>query len=183
MERIPDVNQAELDELIAQQQASANSEIWGDHDLNDRIDAQGFETTNPDGTILADRRTRPVITYYLSDNNSWQPSRLKQYDHVQLLGAIPVVVAMPARGRQSFLGYAPEWYGAQLMTLEASTITDRAPVNEDEEPMPINAPLPAPPPEGAVTITTTIAASQHAATLTTTIDDDGIHTDVEGGGT
>ena len=130
MERIPDVNQAELDELIAQQQASANSEIWGDHDLNDRIDAQGFETQNPDG-ILADRRTRPVITYYQSDNQSWQPSRLKQYDHVKLLGAIPVVVAMPARGRGSFLGYAPEWYGAQLMTLEASTITDRAPLDPE----------------------------------------------------
>ena len=181
MERIEGIDQEELDSLIAAEQASANSEMWGDHDLNDRIDADGFETQNPDG-ILADRRTRPVITYYRSDDQSWQPSRLKQYDHVQIVGAIEVVVAMPARGRESFLAYRQEYYGASLVTLESSTITDRAPVNEGEEAMPINAPLPGePPPEGDVTITTTIASGQNAATLTTTIDDDGIHTDVEGG--
>lgn len=177
MERIADIDMDELNSLIAAEQASANSEMWGDHDLNERIDQDGFETENPDG-ILADRRTRPVITYYQSDNGSWQPSRLKQFDHVQLVGAIAVVVAMPARNRQSFLAYRQEYYGASLVTIESSTITDRAPVNEGEEPMPINAPLPVPPAEGDVTITTTIAAHQQAATLTTTINEEGIHTDI-----
>lgn len=184
MERIPDVNQAELDQLIATEQANAQSDLWGDDDLTDKIDAQGFDTQNPLG-IFVDRRIRANVAYFQAPNGSWQPTVLKQYDHVMLLGIAPVVVAMPARGRQCFLAYAPEYYGQQLVTLEWQSITDRAPVNEAEQPMPINV-LPPPqselPPEGTVTIATTIASHDDSATLTTTINDAGIHTTNTGGG-
>lgn len=182
MERIPGVDMVELDQLIATEQANAQSELWGDDDLTDKIDAQGFETQNPLG-IFVDRRIRANVAYFQAPDGSWQPTVLKQYDHVMLLGIAPVVVAMPARGRGCFLAYAPEYYGQQLVTLEWQSITDRAPADENEAPMPINVlpPSSEPPPEGTVTITTTIASHDDSATLTTTIDDAGIHTTDEGG--
>lgn len=137
MDRIADVNMIELDELIAREQTNAQSAMWGDHDLTARIDAQGFDTENPLGT-LADKRMRTVVAYYAAPNGSWQPTLLKQYDHVMMLGIAPCVVAMPARGREFFLGYAPEYYGPTLVTLKWDIITDRAPDNPQEPAMPIN---------------------------------------------
>lgn len=177
MERIENVNEEELNTLIEKEQANAQSEMWGDGDLTARIDAQGFETTNPTG-ILCDRRMREVIAYYQDPSSAWLPTRLKANDHVMLIGAVAAVVAMPARGRDSILVYAPETYGPQLVTITSSSVTDRAPLDPEEDPMPINAPWPLTAPEGDVTITTTIASQEHGATLTTTIDEEGIHTHV-----
>lgn len=181
MDRIPDVNQEELDGLIATETAYANSAMWGDNDLNEKIDEQGFPTENPAG-ILVDRRTRPNVAYYLADNGSWQPGRLKYNDHVEIVGAFKGVVAMAARNREWFLIYAPDVYGTNLVAIDTHSVTDRAPADEGEEPMPINAPLPAPepPPEGTVLITTTLTSHDQTATITTTIDGEGIHTEVDG---
>jgi hypothetical protein len=142
MDRIPDVDQVELDALIAQEMANATSAEWGDSDLTEQIDVYGFPTVNPRG-VYCDRRTRAHIAYYHAEDGSFQPSRLKQYDHVAMGSPEAVaVVAMPARGRQYFLAYAPAYYGAQLVTLPWTLVSDRAPVNPAEEPMPINVPPP-----------------------------------------
>lgn len=175
MERIPDVNMEELNDLIATEQANAQSALWGDDDLTARIDAQGFDTENPLGTY-ADKRMRSVVAYFSAPDGSWQPTALKQYDHVMMLGIAPCVVAMPARGRDYFLGYAPIYYGAQLMTLKWDIITDRAPEDAEEDPMPINA-LPPTPPETPEEGEVRITIASHAASVTATIDDEGtIHT-------
>jgi hypothetical protein len=149
MDRIADVDMVELDALIATELANAQSAQWGDGDLTARIDDDGFDTSNPDEGTLADPRTRAVVAYYAADNGSWQPTRLKVYDHVMMLGIAPCVVAGPARGREYFLAYAPEYYGAQLVTLKWDIVTDRAPEDPEEEPMPIDEPPPGePPPAG-----------------------------------
>lgn len=182
MDRIEDVNTEELDSLVAAQMAEANSAMWGDWDLNEKIDEEGYPTENPTG-LYVDRRTRPNVSYYFdTPTGRWLPSRLKANDHVQMLGAFVGVVAMASRDRRFFLIYAPDIYGPLLVPLDAAGVTDRAPLDPEEEAMPINAPPPAPepPPEGTVTITTTLASHDHAATITTTIDDEGIHTEVDG---
>jgi hypothetical protein len=138
MDRIPDVDQSELNDLIAREQAKAQSAMWGDNDLTARIDGQGFDTNNPIWSF-ADKRSRAVIAYhYVSAEGCWKPTRLKQFDHVMLIGFAPCVVAMPARGREYFLGYAPEYYGAQLVPLKWDTVTDRAPNDLLEPSLPIN---------------------------------------------
>ena len=143
MDRLEDVNQEELDALIATEMSYAQSAMWGDHDLNDKIDAQGFPTENPSG-LLVDRRTRPNVAYYVEANGSWQPTRLKYNDHVTVLGAMKGVVAMAARSRDFFLFYSPEFYGASLVALEAKSITDRAPADPEEPPMPVIGPFSVP---------------------------------------
>jgi hypothetical protein len=144
MDRIEGVDQAELDALIAAEMEAATHPEYGDHDLTELINAAGFPTSNPRG-VYADRRTRGHIAYYLADDGSWQETRLKQFDHIEMSPGAYAVVAMPARGRQYFLAYAPEYYGAQLVTLPWSLVTDRAPVIEGEAPMPLDEPLPEPP--------------------------------------
>jgi hypothetical protein len=140
MDRIEDVNRQELDALIAAEMEAATHPEYGDHDLTEQIDVLGMPTTNPRGTYC-DRRTRAHIAYYPAEDGSWQPTRLKTYDHVAMGSPDAVaVVAMPARGRQYFLAYAPEHYGAQLVTLPWPIVSDRAPVIPDEEPMPLNVP-------------------------------------------
>lgn len=142
MDRIEDVNQEELDSLVAAQMAEANSAMWGDWDLNEKIDAEGYPTENPDG-LFVDRRTRPQIAYYVdTPTGRWLPSRLKVDDHVQMLGAFVGVVAMASRDRRFFLIYAPDIYGPLLVPLDISGVTDRAPADAQEPAMPIIGPFP-----------------------------------------
>ena len=141
MDRIENVNQEELDSLVAAQMAEANSAMWGDWDLNEKIDDQGYPTENPAG-LFVDRRTRPHVSYFLDPaTGRWHPSRLKVNDHVQMLGAFVGVVAMASRDRTFLLLYAPDIYGPYLVPLDVAGVTDRAPADPEEEPMPVVGPL------------------------------------------
>lgn len=131
------IDQTELDDLIAREIAEAQSAMWGDHDLNDRIDANGYETDNPQGT-LADRRTRAVVAYHCAlPEGTWCPTRLRRQDQVMLIGAVQCVVAMPARGREYFFGYAPAHYGARLVRFKWDLVTARLPSDPGDPGMPI----------------------------------------------
>jgi len=131
------IDQTELDDLIAREIAEAQSAMWGDHDLGDRIDANGYETDNPSGT-LADRRTRAVVAYHCQlPEGTWCPTRLRRQDQVMLIGAVQCVVAMPARGREYFLGYAPAHYGPRLVRFKWDLVTARMPSDPGDPGMPI----------------------------------------------
>jgi len=131
------IDQTELDDLIAREIAEAQSVMWGDHDLGDRIDANGYETDNPQGT-LADRRTRAVVAYHCAlPEGTWCPTRLRRQDQVILIGAVQCVVAMPARGREYFLGYAPAHYGPRLVRFKWDLVTARLPSDPGDPGMPI----------------------------------------------
>jgi len=132
-----ELDPAELHELIVREIAEAESALWGDYDLAARIDAHGYETGNPNG-LLADRRTRAEVAYYYAlPDGVWLPTRLRRYDQVMLIGVVPCVVAMPARGREYFLAYAPAHYGQRLVRLRWDLITARAPYDPQEPGMPL----------------------------------------------
>lgn len=106
-----------------------------DDDLTDRIDETGALTTDPNGIAL-DHRNRPVIAYYQDANGLWKPANIKQGDHVICLG-MPMEVSGAASGRGTFFGYYDSWFGDMQIPLDISWITERAPLDPNETPMPI----------------------------------------------
>lgn len=138
MKRFADIDHTKLQALVDAETAQAQSEVWGDGDLTARIDDDGYPTNNPRGT-LCDHRAREVVCYFATAAGTWQPTRLKRGDHVLVLGVLRVVVAMPARNRQRFLAYAPDVFGDDaLRPIEWSAVTDRAPADPTESPMPLD---------------------------------------------
>lgn len=111
-----------------------NAPTW-DADLNERIDAEGNPTTDTSG-LLVDRCDRSVVAYYQDAQGRWKPSALKAGDDVICAG-MPLRVAGPARGRGYFSGYYEPWFGDAVVPIEAAYVTERAPADSGETPMPI----------------------------------------------
>ena len=88
---------------------------------------------------LQDRRNR---------NDVLAGSNLKRDDDVLILDQIPLRVVGPGRGRKVIIGYYPPLFGdeAQSFEIEPGDLTDRAPADPLEPPLPI-WPEEEPPPE------------------------------------
>ncbi len=84
-----------------------------------------------------DRRDRSVVVYYKDQNNADQPSALKRGDDVEWCG-IQIRVVGPARDRNFFLGYYDPWFGDMILPCsDVQYVTDRAPQDTNETPMPV----------------------------------------------
>lgn len=104
--------------------------------LTDRIDQDGLPTEDPSG-LLVDRRDREHVAYYQTAEGAWKPLLLKRGDHVICAG-LPLVVVGPGSHRTVFSGMYAPWLGDNfVLPIEASYITDRAPADPTEDPMPI----------------------------------------------
>lgn len=67
-------------------------------------------------------------------------SVLKRDDDVIIAEVIPMRVIGPARGGNVIFGYYPDWFGDDAIGFEitpTTIITDRAPFDTEEDPMPI----------------------------------------------
>jgi len=106
-----------------------------DADMPERIDAEGNITTDESG-IFVDHCDRQVVSYYQDRQGRWKPTALKVGDDVICAG-IPLRVVAPARGRGYFSGYYSPWFGETLVPIEARYVTERAPLDPNETPMPI----------------------------------------------
>jgi hypothetical protein len=139
MERLDaDVDQERVEFWRVDQVAAARTR-GEDDDLTEQVNAQ-----------FIDRRDRAVVAYYWDPEaesgqdpelgeiikGAWRPSHLKRDDDV-ICGGIPLRVVGPARDRGFFLGLYPPWFGDSVMACEALSITDRAPANAGEPPMPV----------------------------------------------
>jgi hypothetical protein len=134
MDRMPDIDEDEVESL--RQERIADTVAGGDDDLDARIDANGIPTEDASG-ILVDRKDREEIAYYEDTDGSWKPYLVKQDDDVMIADSFSVRVLGPARDRRYFAAYKPEWFGRSIIPIEASAITDRAPLDSGETPMPI----------------------------------------------
>lgn len=134
MERYSDIDQSVCDAARARLLAES---LAGDSDLTDRIDANGFPTQDPSG-ILYDRSDRTVISYYPAPDGSFQPTRLKLWDDVDI-GGIPVRIIGAGRSHEMAAGICP-WFGDMILMFEAiPSVRDRAPFDPQETPaMPIS---------------------------------------------
>lgn len=78
-----------------------------------------------------DRRTRADV---------YVGTVLKRDDDIMISDVIPSRIIGPARGRTSVICYYPEWFGDQPQAFDIETatwITDRAPFDAQETPMPV----------------------------------------------
>ncbi len=95
---------------------------------------QQMKRVSPEGTDPLDALERDVVAYY-QDGNSWKPTALKTNDDV-LVDDVSMRVLGPALGRQNF--FAVSWgQGEVFRDVDVRRIGDRAPADEDEEPMPV----------------------------------------------
>lgn len=141
MERIPDIDEALVE---AHRQARlADTANGGDDDLNARIDENGFDTADESG-LLVDRKDREHVAYYQKPDGSWHPTLLKENDDVMIGGAFPVRVIGAARNRSFFAAHYPPFFGNDVVPINVEGVTDRAPADPNEPPMPV---IPAPPEE------------------------------------
>jgi hypothetical protein len=115
----------------------ARVEYWRDYN---KTAAEIEDTDLP----LQDRRDRPDCLH---------GSNVKRDDDVLILDQIPLRVVGPGRGRKVIIGYYPPWFGdeAQSFEIEPGDLTDRAPADPLEPPLPIwpeeEEPPTEPPPE------------------------------------
>lgn len=135
MERIQGIDEAEIERV--RQERLADTANGGDDDLNERIDANGFPTSDPSG-ILVDRKDREHIAYYQAADGSFQPYALKENDDVEVGGAFNVRIVGPGRERHYVACVWPEGLGTyEVIPIEASAFTARAPADSSETPWPI----------------------------------------------
>ena len=108
-----------------------------DDDLTDRIDQDGWPTTDPSG-ILADRRDRTVLSYYQHADGRWLPSLIKEGDDISWYG-LPLRVVGAARQRNCVSCYYAPWFSDAIIPVDISTesVLDRAPLDPNETPMPV----------------------------------------------
>lgn len=66
-------------------------------------------------------------------------SNIKRDDDVLILDCIPLRVVGPGEGRKIVLGYYPPWFGDEAIGFELNPgdLTDRAPADPEEPPLPI----------------------------------------------
>lgn len=111
MERIPDIDQERID-------------YWRqiNHDL----------APSEDTDLPADQqRDRAEVI---------PGSNLKRDDDILIWDSIPLRIIGPGRGTDVVLAYYPPWFGDYAMTFELNpheSVTQRAPFDTEEEPMPI----------------------------------------------
>lgn len=106
-----------------------------------QIEAMREENASVDYSAIEDARDRgdrEAVAYYESGTD-WTPSVLKRDDDVMVQGEARRVVG-PAIGRQYFLAWNTGESGLGVYPLV--DVTDRAPLDPEEEPMPV-----VPPPE------------------------------------
>lgn len=111
MDRIPDIDESRVDYWRQYHVQDANN--GGDDDL-----------------APEERRNRAdVIT----------GTHLKRGDDITLVEAIPLRVIGPGRGWNVILAYYPAWFGDQVQQFEIAPgdLTDRAPLDPNETPMPV----------------------------------------------
>jgi hypothetical protein len=110
-----------------------------DDDLTRRIDEDGRDIDPSDTTtpgIYVDRRDREHVAYYQAPDGRWLPSRLKRGDDVICCG-LPMRVICPGGDRSVFMGYYAPWFGDDRLPVEVQWVTERAPLDPQEEPMPV----------------------------------------------
>lgn len=144
---------------------------------------------------VADRRAYHIAAADAGEDNGMPPKdrrnrayvlgpkgRVQPDDDVKI-GDEPIRVICAAPSEEWFYGLSQTPWGLLDVPYNGRDINDRAPLDPLEVPLPIfidDEPEPTePPPEGTVVITTQVASHDHAATMTTTIDDEGIHTSME----
>jgi hypothetical protein len=109
----------------------------------DRLDTidQAFADAEAQALRLIDDRRdivdRDVVAYYEDDNGQWQPSPLKVGDDVVIAGQNAGRVVGPAAGRGWFTMVEPSEWGPTVGTYMLLSVTDRAPLDENETPMPL----------------------------------------------
>jgi hypothetical protein len=67
-------------------------------------------------------------------------SNLKRGDDIMIIDVFPLRVIGPARGATSITGFYPDWFGNEPMYLALEPpvyVTDRAPLDPNETPMPV----------------------------------------------
>lgn len=143
MERLTDIDQEAMEILGAKIIADA---IY-DEDLLARIDDDGFDIWDPEveGGLYVDRCDRPHLAYYQAADGRWVPSSIKINDDVMLWGCIPARVCGPACNRTYFSVYNQNWFGNMTLPVEITAVSDRAPADPEEEPMPLYNPVYPPP--------------------------------------
>lgn len=121
MDRIPDIDQERVDYWRA----------WN----HDQAAVEGVDADLPP----EERRDREEVI---------AGSFLKRDDDITIQGSIIVRVVGPARGATCVLTYYPPWFGDDAMAIDIpnkTDITDRAPFDPEEEPMPVFPPEEPPP--------------------------------------
>lgn len=126
MDRYTDINQTVVNQRRVIELAEGNS------GLDDDLLHDGSEDGLP---ANVDQRTREHIAYYEDDVGDWHPTELKRDDDIEYQGAIPLRVIAPARERTNYITWCP-WIDDALIVYP-EYVTDRAPIDPLETPMPI----------------------------------------------
>jgi hypothetical protein len=117
MERLTNIPEARIEEL----RARFAEELPSDEEALDE----------------KDRQDRVVVAYYLDDKNIWHPTSLKRDDDV-LVNQLKARVIGPGKGREYFLAYVNhEQFGEMIIPFSVLGVRERAPADENEEPMPV----------------------------------------------
>jgi hypothetical protein len=126
VDRYTDINQTVIESRRAAELAEAAQ------GLDDDLIHDGSEDGLPSNV---DQRTRDVVAYYQDDNGEWHPTELKRDDDIEYQSAIPLRTIGPARERTNYITWCP-WIEDALIVYP-EYVTDRAPVDPQETPMPI----------------------------------------------
>jgi hypothetical protein len=117
MDRLTVIDQARIDEL-----------------RQNAVDASATEDAEKEPL---DRRDREHVAYYQDPSTSeWLPTALKRDDDVIWAGVIPSRVVGPAEGREWLQVYHPD-LGDMVYPIHWSYVSDRAPLDTQEAPLPI----------------------------------------------
>ncbi len=74
---------------------------------------------------------------YAANEQPCPGTNLKINDHVMIFDVLPVMVLWGTDDPDCFFAYAPDLFGEMAANLDAHYITDRAPADPNETPMPI----------------------------------------------
>lgn len=119
MDRLTDVDQTRVEYWRAELKQRADD---GDDD---------------DFTDPRDRSNRDDVAFYQTGDGEWHPTALKRDDHVRIADVVNGVVVGPARDRRFVAIYNDTVFGDSPVWFEWVVVTDRAPADTSETPMPI----------------------------------------------
>ncbi len=123
-------------------------ESWRASTLEEADNSPLPDESDPLDSRLRVRDVGPEqLCSYQDANGDWQPTRLRQGDHVRTNDDLEGEVVCPGVGRTQFLLYHRGFRGWTCQTFDVSAVVDRAPVdtNEPGDPMPV-IPVPEPAP-------------------------------------
>lgn len=131
----------------------ARVQFWRTHDIqgaaageDDDLRVGPIEAQQQHVPANVDMRSRTDVAWYNLDDGTSAATLLKRDDDVVLCG-IPWRVVGPARDRRFVTLYNQQMCGDMAMTFDVTGVTDRAPLDPEEPPMPI-IPEPEPEPPG-----------------------------------